>query len=192
MVYSMKNEIPGLMDPSVTVLGSDHVMQSNSVLLFYGEREVDDDGKLVLRLVDVESFVRPLIVVPDFDPTFNTTAKGVNIDQWIRSAERKNSFIVVRPRDLWHLTFLELAQEHYDSKNTKNKKKSKTTIFFFKPYKYTSHKGVIISHGTHHPIVQVVICNRPTLTLAHKVPCWYVTCSSPGRMPNQAPNESGQ
>jgi hypothetical protein len=127
MVYSMKNEIPGLMDPSVTVLDSDHVMQSNSVLLFYGEREVDDDGKLVLRLVDVESFVRPLIVVPDFDPTFSTTGKGVNIDQWIRSAERKNSFIVVRPRDLWHLTFLELAQEHYDSKNPKNKKKSKKT-----------------------------------------------------------------
>lgn len=36
MVYSMKAEIPGLMDPSVTVLDSEHVMQSNSVLFFTG------------------------------------------------------------------------------------------------------------------------------------------------------------
>jgi hypothetical protein len=38
MVYSMKAEIPGLMDPSVTVLDSEHVMQSNSVLFFTGNK----------------------------------------------------------------------------------------------------------------------------------------------------------
>jgi hypothetical protein len=79
---------------------------------------VDEENELVLRLVDVETFVRPLIVVPDFDPTFKTNTKGVNIDQWVRSENRKNSFIVVRPRDLWHSTFLSLAKEHYESNQT--------------------------------------------------------------------------
>lgn len=88
---------------------------------------MDEENELVLRLVDVESFVRPLIVVPDFDPTFKTNTKGVNVDQWVRSENRKNSFIVVRPRDLWHSTFLSLAKEHYESNQTNKNKTSRGT-----------------------------------------------------------------
>jgi hypothetical protein len=125
MVYSMTGEIPGLMDPAVTELDSDHLMQANSVLFFWGERELDNEGeKLVIRMVDVECFVRPLIVIPDFDPTFKVNCKRVNLDQWVRSESRKNAFIVLRPRDLWHSTFIELAKEHYATEQ-KKKRKSK-------------------------------------------------------------------
>jgi hypothetical protein len=119
MVYSMKDEIQGLMDPTVTELDSDHVMQTNSVLMFWGEKELDDDDRPRLRLVDVECFLRPLIVIPDFDPVFKDPKKtmGINVDHWVRSESRKNAFIVLRPRDLWHATFLELAKEHYRKRN---------------------------------------------------------------------------
>jgi hypothetical protein len=127
MVYSMKSEIPGLMDPTVTVLDSAHLIQSNSVLFFWGEREVEgEDGNLVIRLVDVECFVRPLIVIPDFDPTFKVNVKGVNIEKWIRSKSRNNAFIVIRPRDLWHSTFIELAKEHYAKETSKKRRKGGT------------------------------------------------------------------
>jgi hypothetical protein len=121
MMYSLEEEIPGLMDPTITHLDQEHVMQMNSILFFYGEKETNDNEDLVIRLVHVDSFVRPLIVVPDFDPTFSNKKQGINIDHWVRTEERNNSYIVVRPRDLWHLTFLELAKEHYGARNKKNK-----------------------------------------------------------------------
>ena len=113
LVYSMKKEIPGLMDPTVTELDPGDLMQSNSVLFFWGERETDIEDNLIIRLVDVECFVRPIIVIPDFDPTFKATGKGINVEEWVRSDSRKNAFIVLKPRDLWHSTFLELAKAYY-------------------------------------------------------------------------------
>ena len=113
MVQSLETEIPGLVDPTVTKLHKDDIMQMNSVLLFYGEKELDDNDKIKVRLVHVDCIIRPLIVVPDFDPTFVKGRSGTNIECWIRSAERQNSVIVLRPRDLWHSTFVELAKEHF-------------------------------------------------------------------------------
>ena len=117
VIQSLEREIPGLVDPTVTKLHKDDIMQMNSVLLFYGEKELDTNNEIKVRLVHVDSMIRPLIVVPDFDPTFTKGKTGTNIECWIRSAERQNSVIVLRPRDLWHLTFLELAKEHYVANN---------------------------------------------------------------------------
>jgi hypothetical protein len=88
-------------------------MQINSIIFFYGTKETDDDEQLVIRLVLVESFIRPLIVVPDFDPTFYNNTSGLTVEHWVESQERRNSVIVVRPRDHWHLAFLALANKHY-------------------------------------------------------------------------------
>ena len=67
----------------------------------------------MVRLVDVSSIVRPLIVVRDFSPTFSGTKKGVNIDLWVETVERQFAWIIVRPRDLWHSVFMELAKKHH-------------------------------------------------------------------------------
>ena len=60
--------------------------------------------------------------IPDFDPVFKDPKKtmGINVDHWVRSESRKNAFIVLRPRDLWHATFLELAKEHYRKRNKRD------------------------------------------------------------------------
>jgi hypothetical protein len=99
-------------------------MQMNSIIFFYGTKETDDAKQLVIRLVLVETFVRPLIVVPDFDPTFCKTS-GMTVEHWVQSEERRNSVIVVQPRDQWHLAFLALAKKEYDkpNKKTRNRKK---------------------------------------------------------------------
>ena len=114
LVQSLKEEIPGLVDPTLTELEQKDIMQMNSVLLFYGEKEVDDvDRDVKVRLVHVDTIIRPLIVVPDFDPTFVQCNTGTKIDRWVRSSSRENSVIVLRPRDLWHSTFIHLAKDHF-------------------------------------------------------------------------------
>jgi hypothetical protein len=85
-------------------------------MFFYGTKETDDDEQLVIRLVIVESFIRPLIVVPDFDPTFYNNTSGLTVEHWVQSETRRNSVIVVRPRDHWHLAFLALANECYNQR----------------------------------------------------------------------------
>ena len=124
VVCSLRKEIPGLVDPSITEHAPEDIMQMNSIIFFYGTKETDDAKQLVIRLVLVETFVRPLIVVPDFDPTFCKTS-GMTVEHWVQSEERRNSVIVVRPRDQWHLAFLALAKKEYDkpNKKTRNRKK---------------------------------------------------------------------
>ena len=113
VVCSLRKEIPGLVDPSITEHEVGDIMQTNSIIFFYGEKEIDADKQLVIRLVFVETFIRPLIVVPDFDPTFCKTS-GVTVEHWVQSEERRNSVIVVRPRDHWHLAFFALANKCYN------------------------------------------------------------------------------
>ena len=127
-IISLEEEIPALMDPTITSINEDVIMQSNSHLFFWGEQETELShssvrrrGKTVkttkrtpvVRLVEVSSIVRPLIVVRDFSPTFSGTKKGVNIDLWVETKERQFAWIIVRPRDLWHLVFMELAKKHH-------------------------------------------------------------------------------
>jgi hypothetical protein len=114
VVCSLSKEIPGLVDPWITEHEQEEIMQMNSIIFFYGTKETDDDQQLVIRLVHVESFIRPLIVVPDFDPIFYNNTTGVTVEHWVQTEERRNSVIVVRPRDHWHLAFLALATECYN------------------------------------------------------------------------------
>jgi hypothetical protein len=116
MIHSLEKSIPGLMDPSNLDLDPDDVMQSNSILLFYGEKEVDVHGDPIVRMIPVDCIVRPLIVIPDFSPSFDNNKNGVNIDQWVTHEDRKHAFTIVRPRDHWHVAFLELAHAHYNKK----------------------------------------------------------------------------
>ena len=127
IVISLNDEIPALMDPTITKISHKVVMQSNSTLFFWGEQETKEvlsnykkKGRNVktitqhpvVRLVSVSSIIRPLIVVPDFSPTFSETKKGVNIDLWVETQQRQFAWIILRPRDQWHIVFLELAAEH--------------------------------------------------------------------------------
>jgi hypothetical protein len=116
MIHSLDKSIPGLMEPSNLELDPDDVMQSNSILLFYGKKELDGVGVPIVRLVHVDCIVRPLIVIPDFSPSFDNNKNGVNIDQWITHEDRKHAYTIVRPRDHWHMAFLELAHAHYNKK----------------------------------------------------------------------------
>jgi hypothetical protein len=114
IVHSLEDSIPGLMDPNMLELDPAHVMQANSVLLFYGKKELCEKGKPAVRLIDVACIVRPLLVIPDFDPTFDSDWKhGVNVLEWVTSDKRKYSYTIVRPRDQWHLVFLALAHNKY-------------------------------------------------------------------------------
>ena len=125
VVCSLSKEIPGLVDPSITEHKQEDIMQMNSIIFFYGTKETDRDKHLVIRLVLVESFIRPLIVVPDFDPTFYNNTSGLTVEHWVRSEERRNSVIVVRPRDHWHLAFLALAKKSYDQQSSRTPRRRK-------------------------------------------------------------------
>ena len=74
-------------------------------------------------MVEVETIIRPLVVIPDFSPTFeDDDKKRVVVDEWIKSDCRKHSFIIVRPRSTWHAVFISQARAHLASlsKSKKN------------------------------------------------------------------------
>jgi hypothetical protein len=115
MIHSLTKAIPGLMDPSIVELEYTDVMQANSILLFFGKKEMDPStGQPKTRFVTVDTIVRPLIVIPDFSPSFENNKHSVKISEWNTHAERLHAYTIVRPRDQWHLAYLELAHAYYD------------------------------------------------------------------------------
>ena len=113
LIHSLRAEVPGLLDPKFFKYNEkESLMQSNSVLFFYEEKEISPNKKLPLgRLVNCEMVVRPIVVLPDFSPMFgNDKNKAIVIEKWIQTEERKYAYIVMRPRGTWHEVFLAKAK----------------------------------------------------------------------------------
>ena len=130
MIHSMKKPIIGLTDPNNINLDPMDIMQANSILLFYGEKELGgvDLQTPVVYLIHVSSILRPLIVIPDFSPSFEQNKHGVNVDKWITHTHAgypgEHAFIVVRPREEWHLVYLAHSHAHYNQMLATGKEKA--------------------------------------------------------------------
>ena len=112
LIHSLRAEVPGLLDPKFFKYNEkESLMQSNSVLFFYEEKEMSPKKKLPLgRLVNCETVVRTIVVLPDFSPVFGNGKKAIVIEKWIQTEERKYAYIVMRPRGTWHEVFLAKAK----------------------------------------------------------------------------------
>ena len=122
LVQLFNKEVPGLVDPTFHNHSSANVMQANSVLLFFGTKQ-QRNGKPLTRLLPLSKIIRPLVVIPDFHPLFSPPSTGCSIVQLNINKSRGNSFIVVRPRDLWHELFVQEAIMAYKKKENKGKKR---------------------------------------------------------------------
>jgi hypothetical protein len=118
LVQLFNKEVPGLVDTTIHKHSSANVMQANSVLLFFGTKQ-QRNGKPVTRLLPLCKILRPLVVLPDFHPSFSPPNTGCSIVELNVNTTRSNSFIVVRPRDLWHELFVQEAIMAYNKKKKK-------------------------------------------------------------------------
>ena len=112
LVQLFNRAVPGLVDPTFHAHSPANVMQANSVLLFFGTKQVQK-GRPVTRVLSLHKIKRPLVVLPDFHPAFSSASTGSSITEMNINISRRNSFIVVRPRDLWHEVFVNQAVRHY-------------------------------------------------------------------------------
>jgi len=112
LIHSLRKAIPGLLDPKVMDLDPENsIMQANSMLFFYEEKEMSPTKTQPLgRLVDCGAIERPVVVIPDFSPIFDDNDKSAIVTQWIRDNERKHSYIIMRPRSTWHEVFINKAK----------------------------------------------------------------------------------
>ena len=112
LVQLFQREVPGLVDTTIHHHTVANVMQANSVLFFFGTKQ-QRGGKPVTRLLPLSKISRPLVVIPDFHPTFTSEATGCSMSCLNKNKDRNLSYIVVRPRDLWHELFIDQAvMEH--------------------------------------------------------------------------------
>lgn len=109
VVQLLSKEIPGLVDPTFRKHHPDNVMQANSTLVFYGKKQLRKNGEPITRLLPLYKIVCPLVVLPDVHPSFSSPASGCQILKLNINEERNHSFMVLRPRHLWHKVFLEQA-----------------------------------------------------------------------------------
>jgi hypothetical protein len=112
LVQLFQREVPGLVNPTFHAHTTANVMQANSVLLFYGEKQ-QRAGKAVTRILPISQIMRPLVFLPDVHPMFSTAASGCAIMNLNKNKIRKHAFMVLRPRDLWHKVFLSQAHVYY-------------------------------------------------------------------------------
>jgi hypothetical protein len=114
LVQLLSKEIPGLIDPSFHNHASRDVMQANSTLCFYGKKQLTARGQPVTRVLPVYKVIRPLVVIPDIHPSFSSSKTGCKIVDLNINESRQHSYIILRPRDLWHEVYIQQALRFHD------------------------------------------------------------------------------